>query len=301
MNPQNTSTVNLLLETQAIEKRICTMRGIQVMLDRDLATLYQVENRALKQAVKRNLARFPQDFMFELTDVEVDILVSQSVIPSKKQLGGAKPFVFTEQGVAALSAVLTSNRAIEVNIEIMRTFVKMRQFLAHNADLFKRLDTIEIRQLTHETDNQTKFEQLFNALESRALTPKQGIFYDGQIFDAYVFVADLIKSATSAIVLIDNFIDETVLVLLSKREPNVTAKILSKTISVPLQLDLAKFNQQYPPITAEVFDHAHDRFLIIDEKTVYHIGASLKDLGKKWFAFSKMDMNALEMLTRVKL
>jgi hypothetical protein len=238
--------------------------------------------------------------MFELTENEVESLVSQSVIPSKKQLGGAKPFVFTEQGVSSLSAVLTSTRAVEINIEIMRAFVKMRQFLANNADLFMRLESIEKRQLVYEIKVDEKFEQLFNALEDKSIKPKQGIFFDGQIFDAYAFVCDLIRSATQRIILIDNYVDDSVLTLLSKRETVVTAQILTNSISKALALDIEKYNRQYPAIEVLTFKSSHDRFLIIDDD-IYHIGASLKDLGKKWFAFSKMDVSAIEMLQRVKI
>lgn len=283
-----------------IEKRIYTMRGVQVMLDRDLATLYEVETRALKQAVKRNPARFPSDFMFELSETEIEALVSQSVIPSKKQLGGAKPLAFTEQGVSSLSAVLTSARAIEINIEIMRAFVKMRRFLAHNADIFQRLDQVEKRQLTSELKTDERFEQLFSALEDKSIKPKQGIFYDGQVFDAYNFVCDRVRSAKQRIILIDNYVDESVLTLLSKRKKQVSAQILTKSISKQLKLDIEKFNQQYPAIDVQIFQLAHDRFLIIDDD-IYHIGASLKDLGKKWFAFSRMEMSAITMLAKVKV
>ena len=283
-----------------IEKRIYTMRGVQVMLDRDLATLYEVETRALKQAVKRNPARFPSDFMFELSENEIEALVSQSVIPSKKQLGGAKPLAFTEQGVSSLSAVLTSARAIEINIEIMRAFVKMRRFLAHNANIFQRLDQVEKRQLVSALRTDERFEQLFSALEDRSIKPKQGIFYDGQVFDAYNFVCDLVRSAKQRIILIDNYVDESVLTLLSKRKKQVSARILTKSISKQLKLDIEKFNQQYPAIEVQTFQLAHDRFLIIDDD-IYHIGASLKDLGKKWFAFSRMEMSAITMLAKVKV
>jgi hypothetical protein len=289
-----------LVPVVKIEKRIFSIRGIQVMLDRDLAELYEVETRALKQAVKRNLTRFPADFMFELTENEVESLVSQSVIPSKKQLGGAKPFVFSEQGVSSLSAVLTSTRAVAINIEIMRAFVKMRRFLANNADIFMRLENIEKRQLVHEIKVDEKFEQLFNALEDKSIKPKQGIFFDGQIFDAYAFVCDLIRSAKQRIILIDNYVDESVLTLLSKRETDVTTQILTNNISKALALDIEKFNRQYPAIEVQTFKSSHDRFLIIDDD-IYHIGASLKDLGKKWFAFSKMDASTIEMLQRVKI
>jgi len=289
-----------LVQVADIEKRIYTMRGVQVMLDRDLATLYEVETRALKQAVKRNPARFPHDFMFELSETEIEALVSQSVIPSKKQLGGARPLAFTEQGVSSLSAVLTSARAIEINIEIMRAFVKMRQFLAHNADIFQRLDQVEKRQLSNELKTDERFEQLFSALEDKSIKPKQGIFYDGQVFDAYNFVCDRVRSAKQRIILIGNYVDESVLTLLSKRKKQVSARILTKSISKQLKLDIEKFNQQYPDIDAQTFQFAHDRFLIIDDD-IYHIGASLKDLGKKWFAFSRMEMSAITMLAKVKV
>ena len=283
------------VDSQQIQGHIFTLRGVQVMIDRDLATLYQVETRALKQAVRRNKNRFPNDFMFVLTDSEVDSLVSQSVIPSKKQLGGAKPFAFTEQGVATLSSVLTSDRAIEINIHIMRAFVQMRRFIAHNAAIFQRLESVEQKQIL--TDS--KLDQVFEALEAGEIKPKQGIFFEGQIFDAYIFVADLIKSATKSIVLIDNYVDETVLTLLSKRNKNCTACIYTQSISKKLQLDLKKHNQQYSPIDIKTFRNAHDRFLILDDKTIYHFGASLKDLGKKWFAFSRFDKGAVDILGRV--
>lgn len=283
------------IDSQQIQRHIFTLHGVQVMIDRDLAALYQVETRVLKQAVRRNKNRFPDDFMFVLTDSEIDSLVSQSVIPSKKQLGGAKPFAFTEQGVATLSSVLTSDRAIEINIHIMRAFVQMRRFIVHNAVIFQRLESIEQKQIL--TD--TKLNRVFEALEVGEIKPKQGIFFEGQIFDAYVFVADLIKSATKSIVLIDNYVDETVLTLLTKRKKNCTASIYTQHISKKFQLDLKKHNQQYPPIDIKTFHNAHDRFLILDDKTIYHFGASLKDLGKKWFAFSRFDRGAVDILRRV--
>lgn len=288
-----------IVPIESIENRIFTIRGFQVMLDRDLAELYAVENRALKQAVKRNKARFPEDFIFELTDEEIESLVSQSVIPSKKHLGGAKPFAFTEQGVASLSAVLTSTRAIEINIAIMRAFVKMRQFLTYNATLFQRLNQVEKRQLASELKANEKFEQIFNALEDKSIKPRQGIFFDDQVFDAYTFVADLIRSAGKSIVLIDNYIDDTVLTLFAKRRKGVLLTIVTKTVSKRLKLDIQKFNEQYPPLTVNEFGNSHDRFLIIDDSQIYHFGASLKDLGKKWFAFSKMDIGAVEMLGKL--
>ncbi|MEE8589669.1 MAG: ORF6N domain-containing protein [Sulfurimonadaceae bacterium] len=278
-----------------IEKKIYTIRGLQVMLDRDLAELYGVETRVLKQAVKRNRERFPDAFMFELKEDEVDTLVSQTVIPSKKFFGGALPYVFTEQGVSMLSAVLKSKTAIDMSIKIINSFVQMRKFISQNAGIFQRLDDLEQKQQL--TDK--KLDTVLNAIEDKTLKPKQGIFFDGQIFDAYVFVSELIKSAKSSLVIMDNYVDESVLMLLSKRDYNCKVTIYTKTISKQLQLDLKKYNEQYPPIEIKTFKEAHDRFLIIDDKSVYHIGASLKDLGKKWFAFSKFDKEALALLEKL--
>ena len=196
-----------------IQSRITTIRDVPVMLDSALAEIYRIETRTLKQAVRRNRERFPQDFMFELTISEIELLVSQSVIPSKSYFGGATPFAFTEQGVAMLSSVLKSSIAIEINIEIMRAFVEMRKFIMTNASIFQRMDMVEQKQI--ETDK--KFDRIFNALEDKSIKPRQGIFYDGQIFDAYKFVSDLIRSAKKSIVLIDNYVDDTVLTHLSKR------------------------------------------------------------------------------------
>ena len=187
-----------------------------------------------------------------------------------------------------------------MSVFVVRAFVKMRRFLAHNANIFQRLDQVEKRQLVSALRTDERFEQLFSALEDRSIKPKQGIFYDGQVFDAYNFVCDLVRSAKQRIILIDNYVDESVLTLLSKRKKQVSARILTKSISKQLKLDIEKFNQQYPAIEVQTFQLAHDRFLIIDDD-IYHVGASLKDLGKKWFAFSRMEMSAITMLAKVKV
>ena len=285
----------LPINEQNIQNKIFTIRRQQVMLDRDLADLYQVETRVLKQAVRRNIDRFPDDFMFELTDDEIDFMVSQNVIPSKKHLGGAKPYVFTEQGVSMLSSVLKSKIAVNVNIAIFRAFAKMRKFLLTNASLFQKINYIEQKIIKHDKN----FEKVFKAIESKELTPKQGIFFDGQIFDAYAFVSNLIKSAKKSIVLIDNYVDESILTLFSKNQ-QIEISIYTKNLSKQLKLDLKKYNSQYKPISIYKFTSSHDRFLIIDEKEIYHFGASLKDLGKKWFAFSKFDMEAIDILKKLK-
>lgn len=202
------------------------------------------------------------------------------------------PYVFTEQGVAMASAILRSDIAVKMSVEIMEAFVEMRRMLISNASLFHRLDNIELKQL--EADQ--KFEEIFKALESDKLHSEKGIFYNGQVFDAYAFVSDIIRSAKSSIILLDNYVDDTVLTLLGKRNNDVTAKILTKSISNQLRLDLQRYNSQYPPVDMEVFSDAHDRFLIIDDTELYHIRASLKDTGKKWFAFSRMDIEVVRML-----
>ena len=280
-----------------IKNLIYTIRGKQVMLDSSLASLYQVETKNLNKAVKRNIDRFPASFCFQLTEEEVENLRFQ-IGTSSLSYGGRRylPYVFTEQGVAMASAILRSDIAVKVSVEIMEAFVEMRRMLTSNASLFHRLDNIELKQL--EADQ--KFEEIFKAMESDKLHSEKGIFYNGQVFDAYAFVSDIIRSAKSSIILLDNYVDDTVLILLSKRNNNVTATIYTKNISNQLRLDVQRYNSQYPNIEVEVFSDAHDRFMIIDDTELYHIGASLKDLGKKWFAFSRMDIEVGRMLQILK-
>lgn len=275
-----------------IEPLIKVIRGQQVMLDKDLAMLYGVEAKVLNQAVKRNVERFPNDFRFQLTKEEC--LRSQIVTLNEKQGKHLKymPYAFTEQGVAMLSSVLRSQTAIEVNKQIMRAFVSMRHFMVNNASVFSRLETIEYHQLEmqqHQQESDKRIEEVFRRLNEGNAKPKQGVFYNGQVYDAYTFVSDLIKSAKKRIVLIDNYVDETVLTLLDKRDNNVSAIIYTQQISRQFQLDIDRHNAQYAPIDVETFRLSHDRFLCIDDN-VYHIGASIKDLGKKWFGFSKMEI-----------
>ncbi len=276
-----------------IRNLIYTIRGKQVMLDSDLAALYQVETKNLNKAVKRNIKRFPVSFCFQLTEEEVENLRFQ-IGTSSLNYGGRRylPYAFTEQGVAMASAILRSDIAVKMSVEIMEAFVEMRRMLISNASLFHRFDNIELKQL--EADQ--KFEEIFKALESDKLHSEKGIFYDGQVFDAYAFVSDIIRSAKSSIILLDNYVDDTVLTLLGKRKTNVTATILTKNISKQLRLDLQRYNSQYPPNEIKTFSDAHDRFLIIYDTELYHIGASLKDFGKKWFAFSRMDIEVGRML-----
>ena len=284
-----------IITRQEIENRIYTIRGQQVMLDSDLARIYQVETKVFNQTVKRNTDRFPESFCFQLTQEEFDAINLRSqFVTSSLNYGGRRylPYVFSEQGIAMLSALLRSDIAIKVSIEIMNAFVEMRKILVNNAALFHRLDKIELKQI----DADQKFEEIFKAMESGKLHSEKGIFYDGQIFDSYSFVSDIIRSAKSSIILIDNYVDDTVLTLLSKRNDNVTATIYTKSISNQLRLDVQRYNSQYPLVEVEIFSNAHDRFLIIDNTELYHIGASLKDLGKKWFAFSRMDIEVGRVL-----
>lgn len=279
----------------SVESRIFTIRGVQVIIDKDLAELYGVSTKRLNEQVRRNINRFPSSFRFQLTADETAEVVANCDRLNTLRFSPTKPFAFSEQGVAMLSSVLHSDEAVEISIKIMNAFVAMRHFLLSNAQVFQRLDRMELKQL--ETDH--KIEQIFDKLEEQSVIPKQNIFFDGQIFDAYRFVAGLIKSAKKEIVLIDNYVDETVLTMLDKRGPSVKATIYTKQVSTQFQLDINRHNAQYPRIEVQAFNKAHDRFLIIDEK-VYHIGASLKDLGKKWFAFSLMqDITPQDLISRI--
>lgn len=281
------------LKQQDIENLIYVVRNRQVMFDRDLAKLYQVETGQLNRQVKRNIERFPSDFMFQLTKEEMAILKCQNGIAS---WGGDRhfPYAFTENGVAMLSGILRSETAVDVNIRIMRAFTAMRHFLANNVQLFQRLSNIEYHQI--ETDH--RIDEVFKQLNANT-QPQQGIFFDGQVFDAYRYISNLVRKAKKSIVLVDNYVDDTVLTLLDKRKDGVSATIYTQNISQQLRLDIARHNAQYTIIDVQSFNKAHDRFLLIDEE-VYHIGASIKDLGKKWFAFTLLrDMTAAELLKKI--
>ncbi len=279
-----------------IQNQILTIRGTQVMIDRDLAELYQVETKVLNQAVKRNIERFPKIFRFQLNDDEKNELVTNCDRFQNLKHSSVNPYAFTEQGVAMLSSVLRSETAVKVSIQIIDAFVGMRKFISQNAGIFQRLEKVEHKQLKADE----KFEKLFDALQSKELEPKQGIFFDGQIFDAYKFISSLIRKAKKSIFLIDNYVDETVLNLLTKKKKNVEVTIFTNNITKAMLLDVEKFNSQYPTLELKEFTKAHDRFLIIDNKYIYHFGASLKDLGKKWFAFSKMKIPVEAILNNLK-
>ncbi len=307
--------VAAIQSVEQIESLILTIRGKQVMLDRDLAQLYGVETKRLNQQVQRNIERFPEDFMFRLTKEEFDGLRSQfatsnaylsdlkSQIVISNKRGGQRylPYAFTENGIAMLSGVLRSPMAIATNIHIMRAFNAMRHFIGSQAQVFQRLEVVERNQLaltTQVAENNKKLEEVFRRLDDRSENPEKGIFYDGQIFDAYTFINERIREAKKRIVLIDNYVDDSVLTMLDKRNEGVDAVIYTKNISRQLSLDFEKHNAQYSPIKVKQFDRAHDRFLCIDD-TVYLIGASLKDLGKKWFGFVKLEQPSDELLSNM--
>jgi len=279
-----------------IESRIFTIRGMQVMLDSDLAKLYNVETKALNQAVKRNSERFPESFRIQLSEVEIQNLRSQ-IVTSSEIHGGRRylPFVFTEQGVAMLSAVLKSSVAVAVSIEIIEAFVSMRRNQYQFLGLAQRVERLESKQIQTER----KLEKIFKALDS-GHDIKQGLFFNDQIFDAYVFSSELISRAKKSIILIDNYIDETTLLQLSKRNEKVHCTIYTEKITAQLKLDLEKHNAQYHSIEIRILKNVHDRFLILNEKELYHLGASLKDLGKRWFAFSRLDGLVQEVLNHLR-
>jgi hypothetical protein len=283
-----------------IESRIFSIRNIQVMLDFHLAALYDVETKRINEQVKRNFRRFPANFMFQLTKTEWDYLQSQIATTNIQLLqphsATAKrrtlPYAFTEQGVAMLSSVLKSDTAIDVSIKIIEAFVEMRKIIFDNNLIHFRIDKIERKQL----ESEQKFDLIFKALENKNEIIEQGIYFEGQIFDSYSITSKIIRSAKKSIILVDNYIDETTLLHLTKKNIKVKVILMTKNISNQMLLDVKKANEQYPEFILKKFDFSHDRFLIIDEIKVYHLGASLKDLGKKWFAYTELNKNSVESI-----
>ena len=296
----NDLTIQELSNSNVIRSRIFTIRGVQVMLDRDLAELYGVATGALNRQVKRNEERFPEDFMFRLSAEEWNNLKCQIGISS---WGGDRqlPYAFTENGIAMLSSVLRSPTAIEVNIRIMRAFSAMRRFLLANAQMFQRIETVEKRQIA--TD--AKVDSILERLDATE-TPLQGVFYDGQLWDARALVLKLIGSAKKSLILIDNWATPETLDLFAKKRKGVKVTIITSEHydkkHVPHRkisdADIATFNAQYPRLAVRYNETFHDRFLIVDDKELYLIGASLKDLGRKCFGFTKMDAGEIERIKR---
>lgn len=285
----NEESKNKNFEISEIKNLIYCIRGKQVMLDSDVANIYQCETKYVNRVVRRNIVRFPEEFYFQLTETEFENLRCQFVTSSfnEKNHGGRRyfPYAFTEQGIAMLSALLRSDVAISVSINIMKAFVEMRRFVLTNRQVFERLNTVEYKLLEHEG----KFEEVFNALQKKEESEfKQKIFFKGQIYDAYKLIVDIIKSANTKILIIDNYIDESVLEILTKKNERVEVIIITSQNCNINKLDINKFNQQYPRLKICKTKDFHDRFIIIDDKKLYHCGASLKDLGKRCFAISEI-------------
>ena len=279
-------------EVENIRNLIHIIKGRQVILDSDIANLYEVETKRLNEAVKRNVRRFPEEFYFQLNEEEVDNLRSQIATSSLKQnsYGGRRylPYAFTEQGIAMLSAVLHSDKAIEVSINVMNAFVEMRKFIAINGQVFERLTNVEYKLLDHDK----KIDVLFNQLQHDD-NYCQKIFFEGQVYDAFSLFIDIIKKAEKEIILIDNYIDIETLNILSKKNPNVNVIIYTKPSMKLSSRDINKFNSQYPKLEIKFTDKFHDRFLILDRKLIYHIGASIKDAGKKCFGITLIKYDAI--------
>ncbi|MCL2354473.1 MAG: ORF6N domain-containing protein [Oscillospiraceae bacterium] len=277
------------VQHEDIKNLIYTIRGKQVMLDSDVAWLYKCETKYVNRVMKRNVKRFPEDFCFQITEKEYQNLRCQFVTSSlrKENYGGRRylPYVFTEQGISMLSPLLKNEIAIEASIKIMRAFVEMRKFMMTNAPILERLTTVEYKLLEHDKN----FDKLFNALQKDE-NFKQKLFFKGQIYDAYSLIIDIIKRAKKKIVIIDNYVDESVLEMLTKKNKNVEAVILTSFENNKIsKLDVQKFNKEYPVLKLAKTDKFHDRFIIIDSKELYHCGASIKDLGKKCFAINKIE------------
>jgi len=287
--------------------RIYTIRGKQVMLDYELAALYGYEVRALNQQVKRNIERFPDDFMFQLTKEEVEGVKSQFVISPFSnfyagQEGGRRkpPYAFTEQGIYMLATVLKGKVAEQQSIFIMRAFREMRQFISNNALLFEKISHIELKQLEYQKSTNEKLEKVFQYIEDQTES-KQKIFFDGQIYDAFSFITSIVQKAQNEIILIDGYVDVGTLNILAKKNATVDVKIYTYASASITNNDIVNFNAQYPTLTVEKTQIFHDRFIILDGKTVYHIGASLKDAGKKCFAISLLEdtENAMNLINRL--
>ena len=284
--------VERVVTAEDIRSMVYSVRGKQVMLDSDLAKLYGVETGALNRQAKRNEARFPADFRFQLSKEEMENLKCQFGISSlsTSEYGGRRtlPYAYTEQGVSMLASVLKSAPAIRVSVDIMRAFVEMRKFIANNAALFDRISSVELKQVEYQKKTDAKLDQIFEYIDSQEES-SQKLFFDGQIYDAFSFLIELIASAESSILLIDGYVDVYTLNLLAKKQANVPVKIYTFPKTRLTLKDVNKFNEQYPMLEVHYTKAFHDRFLLLDEERLYHIGASLKDAGKKCFAVSLME------------
>ena len=276
-------------ETDNIKNLIYTIRGKQVMIDSDVAMLYHYETKNINKAMKRNIERFPEDFCFQLTEKELKVMWFQNgttLDNMKYRSIKYLPYVYTEQGISMLAGVLKNEIAVQVSISIIRAFIEMRRFISLNGQVFQEINDIKGQLLEHDK----KFDEVFDELQRKQESEfKQSIFFDGQIYDAYSLIIDIIKKAKQKILIIDNYIDDSILKMLLKKNKDVEVVILTSQNSNLNKLDINKFNKQYPTLKVAYTNKFHDRFIIIDNKELYHIGASLKDLGKKCFAISKIE------------
>ena len=314
--PKNEELDEAIYDKEKIKNLIYNIRGKQVMLDSDVARLYHYETKRINETVQRNKARFPENFCFQLTEEETESLRSEFVtlsleqetnwsqiatssIKRKSKHRGKSylPYAFTEQGIAMLSGLLKNRIAIQVSINIMNAFVEMRKFITNNGQIFQEISNIKVHLLEHDK----KFDMVFNELQKEKETEfKQKIFFDGQIYDAYSLIVDIIKKAKEKILIVDNYIDDSILKMLALKNKNVTIVIITSQNSNLIKLDINKFNKQYPSLQIAYSNKFHDRFILIDNKELYHIGASLKDIGKKCFAINKIeDSKFIEFVTKI--
>ncbi len=298
---ENKLSIQNEISNEEIRNLIYTIRGKQVMLDSDVAMLYHYETKNVNKAVKRNIDRFPEDFCFQLTKDEMDKMWFQNGTTSKGENNKYRsekylPYAFTEQGIAMLSGVLKNDIAIEVSINIMRAFIEMRKFINTNKNLFEKVINIENKMDKKFIEQDKKFDIIFDQLQLEE-NIKQRIFFDGQIYDAYSLIIDIIKKANNKILIIDNYIDDSVLKMLTKKKNNVEVIILTSDKTNIQNIDIQKFNKEYPILKIAKANKFHDRFIVLDNKEMYHLGASIKDLGKKCFGINKIeDMQIIEKI-----
>ena len=308
-NEINSLVVQDNISNEEIKNLIYTIRGKQVMLDSDVAMLYHYPTKRINEAVNRNKQRFPENFCFQLTeeeykslrfknftfneinskDINEDNSLRSQIATLDESAGRGKhrkylPYVFTEQGIAMLSGLLKNDIATQVSINIMNAFVEMRKFLAVNGQLFERLTNVEYKLLEHDK----KFDKVFDQLQNEE-NIKQKIFFEGQIYDAYSLIIDIFKKANKKILIIDNYIDDSVLKMLTKKNKNIEVVILTSDKSNIQKIDIQKFNKEYPILKVAKTNKFHDRFIVIDNKEMYHLGASIKDLGKKCFGINRIE------------
>ncbi len=289
-----------ILEENSIRSKIHVIRGQQVMLDFDLAEIYGYETRRFNEQVKNNQERFDEDFRFQLTKEEFESLNLMSKISTSSWGGTRKlPYAFTEQGIYMLMTVLKGDLAVTQSKILIRTFKEMKHFIQNNSHIFVELDNIKNHLLEsdiHQKETDKKIKELFSLMDKYNIKETQGIFFQGQIFDAYAKFESFLAAAKKEIILIDNYVDLSILQRLAKKKKGVNVTIYTDPKTKLTSQDVQTFNVQYPTLTLIFTTKTHDRFLIIDNTTIYHVGASLKDLGKKCFCFDVLDSGFIPMI-----